>query len=156
MKTEDIETLKIIESQNIKINTECITELFVGFITEFGKYKFAIQWLQEQFSSIIDDMITENPKIIKCMIIDSCENRDDEFISFIIKNYSNKIDVDEAFDNLVTLNFGHGITLLLNNCKVTQESIQKAIKTAQTLGNIAAEKILNPNIKLKKPPRKKK
>ncbi|SPR08231.1 Uncharacterised protein [Orientia tsutsugamushi] len=156
LKTEDIETLKIIESQNIKINTECITELFVGFITEFGKYKFAIQWLQEQFSSIIDDMITENPKIIKCMIIDSCENRDDEFISFIIKNYSNKIDVDEAFDNLVTLNFGHGITLLLNNCKVTQESIQKAIKTAQTLGNIAAEKILNPNIKLKKPPRKKK
>nr|WP_245406897.1 hypothetical protein [Orientia tsutsugamushi] len=128
----------------------------MGFITEFGKYKFAIQWLQEQFSSIIDDMITENPKIIKCMIIDSCENRDDEFISFIIKNYSNKIDVDEAFDNLVTLNFGHGITLLLNNCKVTQESIQKAIKTAQTLGNIAAEKILNPNIKLKKPPRKKK
>ncbi|WP_371219853.1 hypothetical protein ACA348_09720 [Orientia tsutsugamushi] len=155
LKTEDIETLKIIESQNIKINTECITELFVGFITEFSKYKFAIQWLQEQFSSIIDDLVTETPKIIKCMIIDSCENRDDELISFIIKNYSNKIDIDEAFDNLVTLNFGRGITLLLNNCKVTQESIQKAIKTAQTLGNIAAEKILNPNIKLKKPPRKK-
>ncbi|KJV75674.1 hypothetical protein OTSTA763_0345 [Orientia tsutsugamushi str. TA763] len=155
MKTEDIETLKIIESQNIKINTGCITELFVGFITEFSKYKFAIQWLQEQFSSIIDDLVTETPKIIKCMIIDSCENRDDELISFIIKNYSNKIDIDEAFDNLVTLNFGRGITLLLNNCKVTQESIQKAIKTAQTLGNIAAEKILNPNIKLKKPPRKK-
>lgn len=155
LKTEDIETLKIIESQNIKINTECIIELFVGFITEFSKYKFAIQWLQEQFSSIIDDLVTESPEIIKCMIIDSCENRDDELISFIIKNYSNKIDIDEAFDNLVTLNFGRGITLLLNNCKVTQESIQKAIKTAQRLGNIAAEKILNPNIKLKKPPRKK-
>lgn len=155
LKTEDNETLKIIKSQNIKINTECITNLFIGFITEFSKYKFAIQWLQEQFPSIIDDIVTETPKIIKCMIIDSCENRDDELISFVIKNYSNKIDIDDAFDNLVTLNFGRGITLLLNNYKVTQESIQKAIKTAQTLGNIAAEKILNPNIKLKILPHKK-
>lgn len=148
LKTEDNETLKIIKLQNLKIAKSFSISFFMSAIIEFDKYKFAVKWLQEQFSSIIYDAI--NAETIDFMIAQSCKKKDYDLMSFIIKNYSNKIDIDDALDKLVTLNFSCGITLLLNNCKITPEAIQKAIKIAQNLGNSAAEKILNPSIKLKK------
>ncbi|CAM79293.1 hypothetical protein [Orientia tsutsugamushi] len=158
VKTKNSELLQIIESQihNIKQNYVVFESIIKSMLIHanvnlnLAENQFIVTLLEKLAPFTLENIFDkEKHRYLEYILASAFENKNKELLSLVIKNHSEKIDMDMALDMAVQYNFSSSIAMLPQD-KITKTAMTKARADSQRLNYAAVAKALGCTIHVKK------
>lgn len=160
VKTKNSELLQIIESQihNIKQNCVAFESIIESMLIRanvnlnLAENQFIVTLLEKLAPFTLENIFDKKKEycsFLDYILASAFENKNKELLSLVIKNHSEKINMDMALDMAVQYNFSSAIAMLPQD-KITKAAMTKAIADSKRLNYAAVAKALGCTINVKK------